>query len=50
MPLRDSILIALDPGNLPPLPRAFVDADGFSMLLIFLFDPEAAKPVLAAGL
>jgi hypothetical protein len=50
IPLRDSILMALDPGRRPPLPRALVEADGFSMLLIFLFEPEAASPTFAAGL
>jgi len=49
MPFLDSILIALEPGNLPPLPKILVDALGLSNR--FLLDPELPKPTLiAAGL
>jgi len=49
IPFLDSILIALDPGSFPPLPKIFVDALGLSNK--FLFDPELPKPTLiAAGL
>lgn len=49
IPFLDSILIARDPGNFPPLPKMFVEALGLSKR--FLFDPEFPKPTLmAAGL
>jgi len=49
IPLRDSILIAREPGSFPPLPKMFVEALG--LLNRSLFDPEFPRPTLiAAGL
>ena len=49
IPFLDSILIALEPGNFPPLPTMLVEALGLSKR--FLFDPEFPNPTLiAAGL
>lgn len=49
IPFLDSILIARDPGNFPPLPRMFVEALGLSNR--FLLDPELPNPTLIeAGL
>ena len=56
IPFLDSIRIALDPGTFPPLPKVFLvklppappPIDGLSNR--FLFDPDAPRPVFAAGL
>jgi len=49
IPFRDSMRIARDPGNFPPLPRTLVELEGLSKR--FLFEPEFPRPTLiAAGL
>jgi hypothetical protein len=42
IPFRDSILIALDPGSFPPLPKTFVELPGLSN--IFLFELDYSNP------